>query len=185
MKKKAITVIPFVARRRRRAQAERGAKLGGPALLVALGAAAAFVVRRRKRTDAGFDASPSELSGRQATTATRDDAPQGAASTTGSESDAPPHGEGRASTLEGDPSDSVPLAAAKGVGENSVAPDTGTEDPLVREAEAAAAAEAGAIGGDVPSTPPTNEPDFATDPNTRPSEEHAGNSFESFSEREG
>ena len=51
--------------------------------------------------------------------------------------------------------------------------------------EAAAAAEAGAIGGDVPDTPPTGEPDFATEPVTRPSEEHAGNSFESFSEREG
>lgn len=173
--KKAIAVIPFVARRRRRAQAQRGAKLGGPALLVLLGAGAAFIVRRRKRTEAGFDASPSELSDRR----------PGSASSDGSAADAPPTGQGRPSTFEGDPAESVPLAAAKGVGENSVAPDTGTDDPLVREAEQAAAAEAGAIGGDVPDTPPSNEPDFATDPVTRPSEEHSGNSFESFSEREG
>jgi len=173
--KKAIALIPFVARRRRQAQAKRGAKLGGPALLALVGAGAAFIVRRRKRNEAGFDASPSELGGQQA----------GAAATAdGDAADAPATGQGRASTLEGDPAESVPLAATKGVGENAVAPDTGTDDPLVREAEAAAAAEAGAIGGDVPDTPPTNEPDLATDPVTRPSEEHTGNSFEAFSERE-
>lgn len=172
--KKAIAVIPFVARRRRRAHAERGAKVGGPALLALTGAAVAFLVRRRKRTAAGFDAPPSELSGQPAGTSPGGDAP-----------DAPAAGDGRPSTLEGDPSDSVPLAAAAGVGEQSVAPDTATDDPTVREAEAAAAAEAGAIGGDVPDTPPSAEPDFATEPETRPVEEHSGNSFESFSEREG
>ena len=174
--KKAIALIPFVARRRRRTQATRGAKVGGPALLALAGAGVALVVRRRKRSEAGFDASPSELSDRPAGMATSVD---------GDAPDSPPTGQGRASTLEGDPAESVPLAASKGVGEHSVAPDTGTDDPLVREAEAAAAAEAGAIGGDVPDTPPTAEPDFATEPETRPSEEHAGNSYESFSEREG
>ncbi len=185
--KKAIAVLPFLAKRRRRARAERGAKLGGPALLALVGAAAAYIVRRRKRSEAGHDASASELSDKQgsATTASRDDTPEGATSTSGQDDDAPANGEGRPSTLEGDPAESVPLAAANGVGENAVAPDTGTDDPLVREAEQAAAAEAGAIGGDVPDTPPSNEPDFATDPVTRPSEEHSGNSFESFSEREG
>jgi hypothetical protein len=173
--KKAIAIIPFLARRRRRAQAQRGAKLGGPALLVLAGAGAAFIIRRRKRSEAGFDASPSELSDRR---------PGAAATADGDAPDAPATGQGRPSTLEGDPAESVPLAAANGVGENSVAPDTGDADPLVREAEAAAAAEAGAIGGDVPPTPPSNEPDFATDPVTRPSEEHSGNSFEAFSERE-
>lgn len=171
--KKALTVIPFVARRRRRATAERGAKVGGPALLAITGAAVAFIVRRRKRSAAGFDASPSELSGQPAGTSPSGDA-----------ADAPATGDGRASTLDGDPAESVPLAAAAGVGEQAVAPDTGTEDPVVREAEAAAAADAGAIGGDVPDTPPSAEPDFATEPATRPGEEHSGNSYESFSERE-
>lgn len=174
MKKKAIALIPILARRRRRATAERGAKIGGPALLALAAGAAAFILRRRKRTAAGFDASPSELAGT---------AP-GAASTDGSAADAPPPGQGRPSTLEGDPAESVPAAGAAGVGESTVIPDTATDDPAVREAEQAAAAEAGAIGGDVPGTPPSNEPDFATDPATRPVEEASGSAYESFSERE-
>jgi hypothetical protein len=143
MKKKAIALVPLLARRRRRNRAERGAKLGGPALLAGIAAAAAFIVRRRRRSAAGFDASPSELSGRQP-------------SPTGDAPDAPPTGQGRPSTLEGDPADSVPQAGIAGVGEHSVIPDTASDDPLVQEAEAAAAAEAGAIGGDVPDAPPTN-----------------------------
>ena len=169
--KKAIALIPFLARRRRRAAAERGAKVGGPALLAGSIAAVALIVRRRRRSAAGFDASPSELAGTKP-------------SPTGDAPDAPPKGEGRPSTLEGDPADSVPQAGIAGVGEDAVIPDTATDDPLVLEAEAAAAAEAGAIGGAVPDTPPSNEPDFATDPETRPSEEHSGSSYESFSERE-
>jgi hypothetical protein len=156
MKKKAIALIPFLARRRRRNQAERGAKVGGPALLGLGAAAAAFILRRRKRTAAGFDASPSELAG----------TPAGAAANTdGSAADAPPPGEGRPSTLEGDPAESVPVAGAAGVGETTVVPDTATDDPTVVEAEKAAAAEAGSIGGDVPDAPP-------------------GDAYESFSERE-
>jgi len=137
MKKKAIALIPFLARRKRRNQAERGAKIGGPALLGLGAAAGAFILRRRRRAAAGFDASPSELSG-----------------------------QGRPSTFEGDPAESFPAAGAAGVGKNSVVPDTSTDDPSVVEAENAAAAEAGAIGGDVPDTPPP------------------GNAYESFSERE-
>ena len=119
MKKKAIALIPFLARRSRRSQAERGAKFGGPALLGLGAAAGAFFLRRRRRAAAGFDASPSELSG-----------------------------QGRPSTFEGDPAESFPAAGAAGVGQNSVIPDTSTDDPSVVEAEDAAAAEAGAIGGD-------------------------------------
>ena len=148
--KRAIPLIPILARRRRRAQAERGAKLGGPALLALAGAAAAFIYRRRKRSDAGFDASPSELSGRQPGTTTGDE-------------NAPPNGQGRPSTLDGDPAETVPHAGVEGAGRNTAIPDTSTDDPIVREQEQAAAAEAGSIGGDVPATPP----------------------FESFSEREG
>lgn len=169
--KKAIALIPFLARRRRRAVAERSVKVGGPALLAGVAAGVAFIVRRRRRSAAGFDASPSELSGRQP-------------SPTGDAPDVPPRGEGRPSTLEGDPADSVPAAGVAGVGEETVIPDTSTDDPAVREAEAAAAGEAASIGGDVPDTPPSNEPDFAGDASTRPSEEHSGNSYESFSERE-
>jgi hypothetical protein len=141
--KKAIALIPFVARRRRREAAERGAKVGGPALLAGVVAAIAVIVRRRRRTAAGFDASPSELSGRQP-------------SPSGDAPDSPPRGEGRPSTLEGDPADSVPAAGAAGAGKDTVIPDTSTDDPAVREAEAAAAAEAGAIGGDVPAAPPAD-----------------------------
>jgi hypothetical protein len=184
--KKAIAVIPFVAKRRRRSQAERGAKLGGPALLVAAGAVVAVVVRRRKRSEAGHDASQSELSDKQstATTASRDDTPEGATSTSGQDDD-PARGEGRPSTLDGDPAETVPLAGVEGVGQDAAIPDTATDDPIVREQEQAAAAEAGSIGGNVPPTPPTNEPDFATDPATRPVEEGSGSAYESFSEREG
>jgi hypothetical protein len=169
--KKAIALIPFVARRNRRRSAASGAKVGGPALLAGVGAAAAFIVRRRRRSAAGLDAPESELRG--TTPSPSGDAP-----------DAPPAGQGRSSTLEGDPADTFPKAGIDGVGEDHVIPDTGTDDPLVLEAEAAAAAEAGAIGGSVPDTPPSNEPDFATEPETRPVEEHSGNSYESFSERE-
>jgi hypothetical protein len=143
MKKKATQLVPFAAkraaRRRRRDTAERGIKFGGPALLAAGGAAAAYILRRRKRTAAGFDASPSELAGTQAGMSAP--AP-----------DTPPPGEGRASTLEGDPAESVPAAAAAGPGKDTVVPDTSTDDPVVREAEDAAAADAAAIGRDAPDT---------------------------------
>jgi hypothetical protein len=171
MKKKAIALIPLLARRRRRRRAQHGAKLGGPALIAGAGAAVALIVRRRRRSAAGFDASPSELAGRQP-------------SPSGDAPDAPPTGQGRPSTFEGDPAETVPLAGVAGVGEHAVIPDTSTDDPLVVDAEQAAAAEAGAIGGDVPDTPPSGETDFATDPATRPVEEHSGDSYESFSERE-
>jgi hypothetical protein len=140
MKKKAIALVPILARKRRRAQAEKGAKIGGPALLGAAAAAGAFILRRRKRAAAGFDASPSELAG----------TPAGAAAhTDGSAADAPAPGKGRPSTLDGDPAESVPAAGAAGAGESTVVPDTSTDDPAVREAENAAAAEAGSIGGNV------------------------------------
>src|SRR4051794_3116696 len=116
MKKKAIALIPFLAARRRRSNAQRGAKLGAPALLGLGAAAAAIILRRRKRTAAGFDASPSELSGSgagttAAATTTTDasserstDTPTATNTvrTDGSAADAPGPGEGRASTLEGD-----------------------------------------------------------------------------------
>jgi uncharacterized protein (TIGR03382 family) len=143
--KKALLLIPFVARRGWRANAQRGAKIGGPALLAVVAAAAAFILRRRKRTAAGFDASPSELSGTPVGETTNTD---------GSAGDAPPPGEGRPSTFEGDPAESVPAAGAAGVGQDTVVPDTTTDDPAVREAEQAAAAEAGAIGRDVPREAP-------------------------------
>lgn len=198
--KKAIALIPFVARRRRRTAAKRGAKVSAPALLGAAAAGAGVIVRRRRRSAAGFDASASELGGDRPAPQTApptagdatperaaqaDPADEAAAHTDFvAETDAPANGQGRPSTLEGDPADSVPAAGIAGVGEDSVVPETGTEDPLVREAEAAAAAEAGAIGGDVPETPPSAESDFTTEPETRPSEEHSGSAFESFTERE-
>ena len=164
-----LPLIPLLARRRRRARVQRGARLGAPALIALAAGAAAFLIRRRRRSSAGYDASPSELAGRPAGMSEAATAVAGAAG-----------GMGRPSTMDADP-DAVAAAAAHG---DVAAPDTSADDPLVREAENAAAADAGAIGGDVPDTPPSGEPDFATDPTTRPVEEHSGNSYESFSERE-
>jgi uncharacterized protein (TIGR03382 family) len=148
MKKKAIALIPFVARRvlKRRhppSKKERGAKLGAPALLALGGAAAAFLLRRRKRSAAGHDVSPQDF---------RHPDPPGA-------------------------------RAASSDGVSAVMPAMSADDPLVREQTDAAAAEAAAIGGPAPA-PLTDEPTFGDDPNTRPVEEHAGNSYEAFSELE-
>jgi hypothetical protein len=60
----------------------------------------------------------------------------------------------------------------------AVAPDTSADDPLVRQQESAAAAEAGAIGG---------EPDTVTadaDPEMRPVIEGSGDAAETFEETE-
>jgi hypothetical protein len=67
----------------------------------------------------------------------------------------------------------APIAGAGG-DEEAVIPDVSDDDPLVREAEQAAAAEAGAVGG---------EADTVTadlDPAIRASSEHAGNDPETF-----
>jgi hypothetical protein len=70
--------------------------------------------------------------------------------------------------------DTVETPAVTVDGEEAVMPDTSNEDPLVREQEAAAAADAGSIGGD---------PDTVTadvDPEMRPVVEGAGDSPETF-----
>ena len=163
-----LPLIPLLARRRRRARVQRGAKLGAPALLALGAAAGAFLVRRRRRSAAGHDASPSELAGRPAGMSAAATATAGAANAAG-----------RVTTMDADPDAIADVAAPDGTGA-----DTSADDPLVREAENAAAGEAAAIGGDVPGTPPTGETDFAAAEATRPVEEHSGNSYESFSERE-
>jgi hypothetical protein len=156
-----LPLIPLLARRRRRARVQRGARLGTPALLALGGAAAAYLIRRRRRSAAGYDAAPSELAGRPAGMSE-------AATATRAASDSAEAATGRATTMDADP-DEVAAAAAHG---DVVTPDTSADDPLVIDAENAAAADAAAIGGDVPDAPPS------------PSEEHSGNSFEAFSERE-
>ena len=145
------------------------------ALVVPLGAAAAFLARRRKRSAAGHDVSPSEL---QRTDPPRADAVRSDADTA----------TGAAAESSGATTDTLGASATDAgtpaPDSDAVMPDTGADDPLVREQTNAAAAEAAAIGGDVPDTPPTGEPDFATDPVTRPVEEGSGDSYEAFSERE-
>lgn len=46
-----IASIPFVAKKRRKAKAEKGAKIGGPALAAAIAGIVAIVLRRRSKTD--------------------------------------------------------------------------------------------------------------------------------------
>ena len=67
----------------------------------------------------------------------------------------------------------APIAGA-GDQEESVIPDTSAEDPLVREQEQAAAADAGAIGGDADAATAD------TDPAMRPVVEGAGDAPETF-----
>jgi hypothetical protein len=69
--------------------------------------------------------------------------------------------------------------------EGAVMPDISDDDPLVREAENAAAADAGSIGGNVDQMAIQDE-SFPTDPATRPVVEGAGDeNEETFEKREG
>lgn len=69
--------------------------------------------------------------------------------------------------------------------EGAVMPDTSDDDPLVREAENAAAADAGSIGGNVDQMAIQDE-SFPTDPAERPVVEGGGDeSEETFETREG
>jgi hypothetical protein len=179
MLKKAIALIPLVARlarrRRRQSNARRGAKLGAPALLGLGGAAAAFLIRRRKRGAAGFDVSPQEL--RRTDPPRADAARSDADVATGAGAES--NGAAAIDTLGA----SAAAAGTPSPDADVVMPDTGADDPLVREQTNAAAAEAGAIGGPPPDLA-GDEPTFADDPATRPVEEHAGNSYEAFSDLE-
>lgn len=69
--------------------------------------------------------------------------------------------------------------------EGAVMPDVSADDPLVREAENAAAADAGSIGGNVDQMAIQDE-SFPTDPAVRPVVEGAGDeNEETFETREG
>ena len=136
-----LFLIPLLARRRRRARMERGARVGIPTL-IGIAAAAAFLIRRRRRSSAGFDAAPSELAGQPAGMSE-------AATATRAASDSAVAATGRATTMDADPDD----VAAGAVHGDVQAPDTAADDPLVVEAENAAAADAAAIGNDVPDGP--------------------------------
>jgi hypothetical protein len=182
--KKALTLIPLAARiaRRRRKRsskaerAERGARIGVPALIGLGGVAVAALRRRRRRTASGYDVSPQEL---QRTDPPRADAASRDADVaTGAESTTDPTG-ASADTL----GSSATVAGTPPPGSDAVLPDTGADDPLVREETNAAAAEAARIGG-TPPAPASDEPDFADDPATRPVEEQSGNSYEALTELE-
>jgi hypothetical protein len=166
MKKKAIALIPFLARRRRRAQAQSGAKLGGPALLGIGAAVTAIVLRRRKRAAAGHDVPESDL--QQARPAQTEAASQDADAAKGAAAESSRAGE--------DPLGASPEEAGSAPeGADYVTPDTSADDPLVREQTNAAAAEAAAIGGDA---------GVPVDPAIQPVEEQSGEDFESFTERD-
>jgi hypothetical protein len=65
----------------------------------------------------------------------------------------------------------------KWIPDDAVKPDTSIDDPLVKEETEKAAAEAGAVGGNVQQMA-ADEPGFPSDPEMRPVEEGAGNDAE-------
>jgi hypothetical protein len=150
--KKALTLIPLAARiaRRRRKRsskaerAERGARIGVPALIGLGGAAVAFVLRRRRRSASGYDVSPQELQRTDPPGA--DAASRDADVATGAESTTEPTG-ASADAL----GSSATAAGTAPAGSDAVTPDTGADDPLVREETNAAAEEAARIGTAPPS----------------------------------
>jgi hypothetical protein len=77
-----------------------------------------------------------------------------------------------ARTVASDPADSL-HTKAHDLPEDVVMPDVSDDDPTVRAAEAAAAADAGAIGGNVDQIA-TDEPGFPEDPERRPVIEGSG-----------
>jgi hypothetical protein len=121
-----IARIPLVAKKRRRAKAEKGAKFGGPALAAAVAGIVALLLRRKKKGAAKPDESAA------ATEAATQDADQAVVDSE--------KGSGGADTLGASPD------VAGTAPEGSVTPDTSADDPVVREETNAAADEAGAIG---------------------------------------
>jgi hypothetical protein len=137
------------------------------------GAVAAFLRKRGGKNDTGEErryAAPAEA-GSQPPRTSGDTPPSGSPIV-----DAPPSAS--------DPSPADPLAtpdhAPPG---DAVMPDTSGDDPLVREQEAAAAAEAGSIGGNVDRLA-QDEPGFPEDPAARPVIEGSGDDEETFEERD-
>jgi hypothetical protein len=101
-------------------------------------------------------------------------------------------------TPGGPPSDASPVRTASSVAsepgdqlntpqhdppEGAVMPDTSADDPLVREQEKAAAADAGNVGGNV-DTMAAEEPGFPEDPALRPVVEGSGDAEETFEARD-
>jgi hypothetical protein len=177
MKKKAIALIPLVARKKRRKQAKKGAKAGGPALFAAAAGFVVVVLRRRKRSTPepqytqaeAQDAAParSEAARQDSETQVLDAITDSGTSAAG-----------------GDTLGSAPVAPTTDLQDDDVViPDTGAEDPLVREQTNAAAAEAGAIGGSA-AAPTGDLEGIPDDPAMRPVEESSGESFEGFEERD-
>ena len=119
--------IPLVRKKRRKAKAEKGAKIGGPALAAAVAGVVALLLRRKKKSgEPDVEAA--------ATEAATQDADQ---ATVASE-----NGSGGADTLGASPD----IAGTAPAG--SVTPDTSADDVVVREETNAAASEAGAIGSE-------------------------------------
>jgi hypothetical protein len=182
--RKALTFIPLIARiawsrRKRRSRverAERGARIGVPALIGVGAMGCAFLMRRRRRSARGYDISADELERTDQPRA--DAASRDADVATGAEATTDPMG-ASADTLGA----SATATGAAPAGSESVTPDTGADDPLVREETNAAAAQAGRIGGRRPATGDDQE-DFGEDPATRPVEEGSGDAYEELPELE-
>jgi hypothetical protein len=98
----------------------------------------------------------------------------------GPPSDAPPVRD--ASSVASEPGDQLQTPAHDAPGD-AVMPDTSADDPLVREQEKAAAADAGAVGGNVDQMA-ADEPGFPEDPEMRPVIEGSGDAEETFEARD-
>lgn len=87
-----------------------------------------------------------------------------------------------ASSVASDPADELATPEREPPGD-AVMPDTSDDDPLVRQQEKAAAADAGSIGGNVDELA-QNEPGFPEDPEMRPVIEGSGDDEETFEARD-
>ena len=151
----------------------------------AVGAGAAYVARRRRAggQEEAQPTSPADVGGQSPPPTPAAAAPEPTAMpdsttphvTTASSEAAGGEPGDALHTPEVDPSTLTPAGDTDEV----VMPDTSADDPLVREQTAAAAAEAGSVGGNVQEMA-ESEPGFPEDPATRPVIEGSGDAEETF-----
>lgn len=138
------------------------------ALLLAGGVAVALRKRGGKATDQTAGDADGDATRRYAAPAEAGSQPP--KDTGGAPSDDPQATVAR--TVASDPAESL-RTKPHDLPADTVMPDVSDDDPVVREAEAAAAADAGAIGGNVDALA-TDEPGFTEDPERRPVIEGSG-----------
>jgi hypothetical protein len=158
------------------------------ALALAAGGIAA-ILKRRSSGDDTYETRPAspqtaatETAEAPAERATTEAAASATADTAETEAIGAPPADGPSDIAEirGDQPESVALSNPTGPdGDEAVIPDISDDDPLVREAEAAAASDAGSIGGDADTVTAEQPP-----PEMRPVVEGAGDAQETFESTE-